>query len=223
MLDLEKFRVQNAPSKIWYIPNFIDSTEEQVYLSSVNDAPKPKWEVLSNRRLMTFGGEVAKNVLLPIDDIPEELGLLMKKVDQLGIIPKATNHILVNEYLAGQGIMPHTDGPAYYPLVATVSLGSSILLDLYRKIDEKKVESPSERFVGSMLLERGSLFLMTDEAYSGHLHGIREVKEDVINETVLNPGKYLGQTLPRETRVSITIRNIPRVSKLDIKTLLFKK
>lgn len=34
------------------------------------------------------------------------------------------NHILLNEYLPGQGISPHLDGDLFYPTIATVSLGT---------------------------------------------------------------------------------------------------
>jgi alkylated DNA repair protein alkB family protein 6 len=33
------------------------------------------------------------------------------------------NHVLLNEYLSGQGISPHLDGDLFYPTIATVSLG----------------------------------------------------------------------------------------------------
>lgn len=46
---------------------------------------------------------------------------------------KGANHVLVNEYEPGQGIMPHQDGPAYWPVVATVSLAAPIILDIYGK------------------------------------------------------------------------------------------
>lgn len=46
------------------------------------------------------------------------------------------NHVLVNEYRPGEGIMPHEDGPAYYPMVATVSLGAPIVLDIFEKGEE---------------------------------------------------------------------------------------
>lgn len=48
----------------------------------------------------------------------------------------APNHVLVNEYQPGEGIMPHEDGPAYYPMVATVSLGAPIVLDVFKKSEE---------------------------------------------------------------------------------------
>lgn len=49
---------------------------------------------------------------------------------------RAPNHVLVNEYNAGQGIMPHTDGPAFHPLIATLSLGSHTLLDFYKPLEK---------------------------------------------------------------------------------------
>ena len=46
--------------------------------------------------------------------------------------------MLVNEYLAGQGIMAHTDGPLYYPTIATITLGSHTVLDFYKHLDAKE-------------------------------------------------------------------------------------
>lgn len=46
------------------------------------------------------------------------------------------NHVLINEYLPGQGIMPHTDGNAFNPLISTVSLGGSTMLDFYHPLIE---------------------------------------------------------------------------------------
>lgn len=47
------------------------------------------------------------------------------------------NHVLVNEYLPGQGIMPHEDGAAYRPVVATVSLGSAAVVEFWPKERDK--------------------------------------------------------------------------------------
>ncbi len=46
------------------------------------------------------------------------------------------NHCLLNEYKPGQGIMPHMDGPRYYPQVATISLGSPCIISFYKHLNK---------------------------------------------------------------------------------------
>ncbi|EPB76568.1 hypothetical protein ANCCEY_04347 [Ancylostoma ceylanicum] len=69
-----------------------------------------------------------------------------------------------------------------------------------KKNSSMHAESEEERYVGSMLLEPRSLFLMTDDAYENLLHGIKEVSEDVIDEKVFNGEEHRGKTLVRGTR-----------------------
>ena len=69
------------------------------------------------------------------EDIPGWLQTVVEKVNGLpsSVFPedKKANHVLLNEYEAGQGIMPHVDGPLFYPTITTVSLGSHTVLDFY--------------------------------------------------------------------------------------------
>ncbi len=74
--------------------------------------------------------------------IPEPLPpWLQSVVDRVNAIKPAdafpesnqANHVLLNEYTPGQGILPHTDGPLFFPVIATVSLGSHTVLDFYRE------------------------------------------------------------------------------------------
>ncbi|GAK64018.1 alkbh6 protein [Moesziomyces antarcticus] len=137
----------------FYIPNFITEDEERFLSESILSAPKPKWKMLQNRRLQEWGGQIhAKNNTLMPQAMPDFLRTYPDLVTRLrnthafdAAQHGEPNHCLVNEYLAGQGIMPHEDGPAYFPAVATISLGSHTLLDLYRYVDEDLQKDFDER------------------------------------------------------------------------------
>lgn len=128
----------------FYIPNFISEDEQRFLTESLLSAPKPKWKTLQNRRLQEWGGQMLakNNTLMPqpmpefFTGYPDLIRRLRKTRAFQGSKHGEPNHCLVNEYLAGQGIMPHEDGPAYFPAVATISLGSHTLLDVYRYVDE---------------------------------------------------------------------------------------
>jgi len=103
------------------------------------------------------------------------------------------NHVILNEYLPGQGIMPHEDGPSYHPVVATISLGSHAIFHYYSyKSDDTLATSGSANEfadtgrlidptpVLSLLLEPRSVIITTSSLYTSHLHGIQELEEDII-------------------------------------------
>ena len=94
-------------------------------------------------------------------------------------------------------LQPHGDGPAYYPTVATLSLGSHTILDIFAYADDgsmsKEGSDPSHTPsksrtydsstpLFSVLLPRRSLFILKDELYSGHLHGIAERTADTMED-----------------------------------------
>lgn len=68
-----------------------------------------------------------------LEELPEWLTCLNSLLIQRKIFKKAFNHVLINEYQPGQGIMPHEDGPLYIPHVAIISLQAPILIDIYAK------------------------------------------------------------------------------------------
>ncbi|VDK28875.1 unnamed protein product [Gongylonema pulchrum] len=201
-----------APPTVRYIPNFITGEEEESLLTQIYGAPKPKWQNLLNRRLQNWGGIVGKKALVPDGNIPQWLTYVIDKLMSLGdSFPPENrpNHVLVNEYIPGQGIMAHTDGPAFYPMVATISLGGDILLDYYKPLDPKKKKTVEERYMGSMLLQRRSLILFSDEAYTKCLHEIAD--------------RRIGEVVNRSLRVSLTIRNVRKVCKMSTADLIAKR
>ncbi|KAG8633614.1 hypothetical protein MANES_18G121700v8 [Manihot esculenta] len=128
--------------------------------------------------------------------------------EESGLFPSAINHVLINEYLPDQGIMPHQDGPAYFPVVAILSLGSPVVMDFipHSRLrtctdtwdnndvkSEGSGEEPSEietdkrmdnHHPFSVLLMPRSLLIFKDNAYSDYLHGIKDSEVHQYDEAI---------------------------------------
>jgi alkylated DNA repair protein alkB family protein 6 len=112
--------VQKLPPSAFYIPDFISEEEERVILNKIANAPKPRWKQLTHRRLQTWPSDLVKNALI---DAPLPQWLEEPVVSRLLSIPVSNadgdvniftssphhrpNHVLINEYPPGVGIMPH--------------------------------------------------------------------------------------------------------------------
>ena len=207
----------------------------------INSVPLPAWRYLSHRRLQTYPSPLTpQNTLLasplplwlsePI--LPRLLSLPLSDEAHKGHIfsnspHKAPNHVLINEYSPAQGIFPHEDGSAYYPVVATISLGSHIVLDIYaKKGDESGEREAKPRW--RILQEPRSLLITTGELYRDFLHGIMEIEVDKdLNEMCLVNWNLLGLKedfeggeRKRGTRVSLTFRDVLKMKNLG-KSLSF--
>ena len=121
--------------------------------------------------------------------------------------------------------MPHEDGAAYAPVVATVSLGAPIVLDIYEKRgqDEDDEKSQVMKIKHRILQEPGSLLVTTGEAYTSLLHGISPITKDedlragdIVNWELLGDKARFDmgdESLDRRTRISLTYRDVLKVSK----------
>lgn len=118
--------------------------------------------------------------------------------------------------------MPHVDGPLYHPTVTTISLGSHTLLDFYRPVSNLEVEVPQteeSRYLLSLLVRPRSLLILQEDMYQHLLHGIQPSAQDTLTDRVANlpaAGALAGDTLTRGTRVSLTIRHVPKVLKASL-------
>lgn len=160
------------------------------------------------------------------ETIPSWLQLYVDKINNLGILgDHKANHVLVNEYLSGQGIMPHSDGPLFHPIISTISCGSHTIL----KLEKERTEGESDKEAKSdqetpfqILVERRSLLMIKDDAYHKYLHSIAEQTEDLITPSITNLEMCenvheKNRMLKRDTRISLTIRHVPKTSKLKLK------
>ncbi|NP_001088709.1 alpha-ketoglutarate-dependent dioxygenase alkB homolog 6 isoform X1 [Xenopus laevis] len=226
--DLDSFLVEKIPLAAYYVPEYISKSEEEYLLRQVYNAPKPKWTQLSGRKLQNWGGLPHSRGMVQ-EKLPSWLQKYTDQISSLGVFgDHSANHVLVNEYNAGEGIMPHEDGPMYYPTVTTISLGSHTLLDFYVPINKEcqetqnqdKVASTEEqRHMLSLLLEPRSLLVVREELYTSYLHGICPRTSDTLSPMVANLGNstaHAGDTLQRGTRVSLTIRFVPKVLKTSL-------
>lgn len=240
-MNLEDHRLPGT-NEVFYIPNFVTEDEELYLLRKITGSPQVKWKKLANRRLQLFGGELsAKNVLVS-QEMPAFLTTypnIIERIKSTGAFSQsphlAPNHVILNEYLPGQGIMPHEDGPAYHPVVTTISLGSHAVFHYYQYRPETETEpatnasrSIDPKPVLSVFLEPRSAVITRGSLYTNHLHGIRDIEGDEIlikgssghvslgefdlpianwdMTSVRDPGTYR-----RGARYSLTCRDVAKV------------
>ncbi|KAF5931309.1 hypothetical protein HYC85_032182 [Camellia sinensis] len=193
--NLSNFVVGSVPT-VFYIPDFITDSEQDQLLNKIYQAPVSKWKSLKNRKLQNWGGVVHEKGLLA-QDLPPWLKRVTERIfEESCLFPSAINHVLINEYLPNQGIMAHQDGPAYFPVVAILSLGSPVVMDftphstlqlctntLTNNVDDKlsdgAFDGETEKWSDdhlpfSVLLMPRSLLIFKDKAYSDYLHGIKD-------------------------------------------------
>ncbi|MCD7471081.1 hypothetical protein HAX54_011365 [Datura stramonium] len=145
---------------------------------------------------------------LSLEKVPPWLTRITERINEKsGLFPSSINHVLINEYLPNQGIMPHQDGPAYYPVVAILSLGSTVVIDFTphpnlssrvgthgNSVDDKisdqeaAVMNSCERLENfhpfSIILMPCSLLIFKDMVYSEYLHGIKDSEVQGCDEAV---------------------------------------
>ncbi|KAD5803531.1 hypothetical protein E3N88_14891 [Mikania micrantha] len=263
---LNRFKIGSVPT-VFYIPDFISYSDQTLLLNHIYASPASKWKVLKNRRLQNWGmllfcclslnlcGKIAmKNMskcfffvggvvhekgLLP-QDLPPWLTKITEKIsDETSLFPSAINHVLINEYLPNQGIMPHQDGPAYFPVVAILSLGSPVVMDFRPHFsllgstsnieDKNSIEEADHGNLPnyppfSIALMPGSLLIFKDTAYSDYLHGIKdcEIQQygEAVNATEVARHQSLNETHDEDsekaihrssTRVSLTCRVVSKI------------
>ncbi|CAE6476086.1 unnamed protein product [Rhizoctonia solani] len=192
--------------------------------SSVGDLVALAQNLITERpppwfRLQVWGGEISKTGTLVPQDLPSfvtDFPNLLEKLKSTGAFsatPQGTaNHIILNEYLPGQGITPHQDGAAYHPVVATLTLGSHAVMDYYQYreppqittdgLTKKSQGENSGRVIDSvpilrLLLEPRSLVITHGVLYTQHLHGISGTRYDIfapshVDQDILKT-KYAGE------------------------------
>ncbi|CAM9407988.1 unnamed protein product [Ectocarpus sp. 4 AP-2014] len=231
-LDMKKMRVGNTPS-IFYVPDFISGADEQQLFERIHaQASGNEWVTLRSRRLKCWGGQPGES--FRPEPLPPWVDALCESLVVRGVFSEETrpNHVLLNEYQPGQGIMAHTDGPFYEPRTATLSLGSDAVMHFSPRIETSRIGRPGveTRPQASLVLRSLSLVVFADDAYSRLMHSIDAVREETVGcggssgdvdergagggrggAPVINnaaAGAPKGTILRRKLRVSLTFRRV---------------
>lgn len=103
--DLESYRVGSLP-RIYYVPEFISEAQEAQLLCEIR-ASKFKWTQVSGRRLQNHGGVVHTSGWLIQQQLPSWLQPLAQLThSSTGVFGSdPPNHVLINSYEPGEGIL----------------------------------------------------------------------------------------------------------------------
>eukprot|EP01064_Diplonema_japonicum_P022004 TRINITY_DN31618_c0_g1_i1.p1 TRINITY_DN31618_c0_g1~~TRINITY_DN31618_c0_g1_i1.p1 ORF type:complete len:256 (+),score=42.33 TRINITY_DN31618_c0_g1_i1:41-769(+) len=178
-------------NNLWVIENAVSAAGEEELAKYVDHCgTQGKWVELKGRMVMEFTS----------DGLPSWLDGLMaafKGAEAWGAA--SCNHVLINKYPPGGGILPHTDGPAYVPCTVTLSLLQPAFFRL-----APRMGCQGSSF--SVLLQPRTLVVFSDDIYSQHTHEILPdtdtIPSDCINAPPGTPCLRTGD------RVSLTFRHM---------------
>jgi alkylated DNA repair dioxygenase AlkB len=171
-----------------YVAALLSAEEQQRILAEIDAQP---WQDDLKRRVQHYGYKYdykARSVdpSMYVGPLPEFALDVARLLLAQGLLPELPDQLIVNEYQPGQGISAHVDcKPCFKNTIATVSLGSGCEMDLICVATGE---------VKTILLDKGSALVLSDEARYDWMHRIKARKSD--------------QGVPRGRRVSLTFRNV---------------
>ena len=175
-----------------YIPNFIDKLEVESFIDSINSE---QWLSDIKRRVQHYGYKYdykARSIdySMFIGQLPHWAMTMAQRLFDEKHISVLPDQLIINEYEPGQGIANHVDcEPCFGDTVISISLGSSCVMDFINLRTKQKIE---------VMLESGSLVVLSGEARHNWTHGIAQRKTDNFN----------GIKTDRRLRISMTFRKV---------------
>jgi alkylated DNA repair dioxygenase AlkB len=168
-----------------YRPDFVTATEEQALATAIDAM---EWDTSWERRRQPYGSNYSNDrSAAETPAIPSWTNFLVDRLQDQGIAEARFDQMLVNEYEPGQGIAFHRDYQPFDRTVVSLSLLAPCVME-FRHAANRRHES--------LLLERRSLLVLSDEARYEWEHGIARRKND----------RWKGVLLLRARRLSITFR-----------------
>jgi len=176
-----------------YVPNYITLAQERDLISKID---QESWMDDLKRRVQHYGYKYdykARRIdhTMRIGDLPSwglKIAQDLYKDEYFNGLP---DQLIINEYLAGQGISRHVDcQPCFEDTIISLSLGSPVVMNFINTADKHDVVE--------VLLEPRSIVILKSDARYLWQHEIRPRKNH----------SYNGRKHPLTRRVSLTYRRV---------------
>jgi alkylated DNA repair dioxygenase AlkB len=174
-----------------YVSSYVNEEAEAQLLAAIDAQP---WLADLKRRVQHYGYRYdykARKVdpAMYLGPLPGWSQTIVNRLAADGYMAVA-DQLIVNEYQPGQGIAAHVDCvPCFGPVVCSLTLGSSCVMELTAVRDKQKE---------LLLLDRASLLVLAGAARYDWRHAIPGRQSDKVGEKVISRGR----------RVSLTFRTV---------------
>jgi alkylated DNA repair protein alkB family protein 6 len=147
--------------------DWISADDEKAMLALVERCPAPRWTQLKRRSLQNWGG-LPKPEKTVSEPLPSWMNAIIDSLLECGVFAKQhrPNHVLLNRYAPGEGILAHKDGPLYHPRVAILSLGGDTSFRFYKQHADSHPDSHRPAF--TLFLRRRSLLVFQEKLYTDY-------------------------------------------------------
>jgi alkylated DNA repair dioxygenase AlkB len=175
-----------------YVPDLLAPPAQAQLLREFDAQP---WMTDLRRRVQHYGYRYdyrSRSVdrSMRLGDLPPWAVGVAELLRERGLLNRAPDQVIVNEYEPGQGISNHVDcEPCFDANIISVSLGSPCVMNFTRLGTGEAVP---------VLLEAGSAVILTGKARYDWMHGIPARKKDT----------FQGRSFARSRRVSLTFRKV---------------
>ena len=179
----------------YYVENFLTDDEHEKLLKDVRQSNDFKNVGMSfrSRKALHYGYEYSYNGTA-IKKLKEDIPLLYKNLVDLerintaignNLLKQKMEQLIINEYLPGQGIGPHTDHVKFFgPIIICITIGSGCEIEFRNKTGDEKI----------IYVKPKSIYIMSGESRYSWTHAIKPKKDD--------------NGIERSTRYSLTFRTI---------------
>ncbi len=175
-----------APEGLVYRDDFLSGFEEQELIHWIDAHP---WNTEYSRRRQFYGRSYKDPSVETA--IPSLFQIIAKRLFDEGLVTSLPDHVLINDYQAGQGIAAHLDEmPHPDSQVVTISLLDSYPMEFARMGTEEKFEQ---------WLARRSVAVMNGASRTEWTHEIVKRRADIVQG---------GGRRIRGRRVSVTYRTM---------------